>query len=478
VTVKRILVLWIVMMMAVPAISYAGSATSRWDLSIGGMVQVDLSYASQSVNQEAQVAERSSGIATSSRDKYSSTSWGAGQSRINFGVKGPETWGAKTSAFVEFNFAYMSNNAVAANVRNSTEDYGLAALTQAFMKWEWPTFSLLMGQTWNPVISVPTYYLPTTYLPGILQPQIAASWQATKTFSVTGGIMAPYNTYGWPGGTLSSGQTIDDGFQRSNWPLLFTELAYTTDWLGKIGPSMLQFGLGAIYGQEKPIAPANLGPVGNINAQNSSNTVSNPNIAGVQYSSPVGYTSSNVNAWMVTGKAFIPIIPEKSPGRLGGSLALSLYGFTGQDVRLFLNSTQAILGAYSYNRNDPAASGNVLSANYTAPVTSGGWAQVAFYLTDTIWTTFYYGQTQTDLSQWRRNQIDPSAIDRNQQYMVNLIYDPNPAIRIGIEYSYYTTHYARNTSAFDPANPSSVTANGLKSDGTLSVIRFAAQYFF
>jgi hypothetical protein len=439
---------------------------------------MDLSYASQSVNQNATVAERSSGINTSSRDKYSATSWGTGQSRLNFLVKGPDTWGAKTSAFVEFGFGYMSQNAVAASARNSVEDYGLAALTQAFMKWEWPRLSLLVGQTWNPVISLPTYYLPTTYQLGILQPQITASWQATRTFSVTGGIASPYNTFSWPGGTLSSGPTIDDGFQRSNWPLLFTELTYTTDRLGKIGPSMLQFGLGGIYGQDKPIAPANLGPVGNINAQNNLNTVSNTGIAGVQYWSPAGYSSSNVDVWMVTGKAFIPIIPEKAPGRLAGSLALSVYGFTGQDTRLFLNSTQAILGAYAYNRNDPAASGNVVTASYTAPVTSGGWAEVAFYLTDTVWTTFYYGQVETNLSQWRRNQIDPLAINRKQQYMVNLIYDPNPAIRLGLEYSYYTTHYARNTSAFDPANPSSTTANGLKSNGTLSVIRFAAQYFF
>ena len=475
---KRFLALCLVMLLAVPAMSYAGSATSRWDLSIGGMVQMDLAYASQSVNQNATVAERSSGITTSSRDKYSATSWGAGQSRLNFLVKGPDTWGAKTSAFVEFGFGYMSENAVAASARNSVEDYGLAALTQGFMKWEWPTFSLLLGQTWNPVISLPAYYLPTTYQLGILQPQITASWRATKTFSVTGGVMSPYNTFGWPGGTLSTGPTIDDGFQRSNWPLLFTELTYTTDRLGKIGTSMLQFGLGAIYGQEKPISPANFGPVGNINSQSATNTVSATSISGVQYWSPAGYTSSNVNAWMVTGKAFAPIIPEKAPGRLGGSLALSLYGFTGQDVRLFLNSTQAILGAYAYNRNDPTASGNVLSANYTAPVTSGGWAEVSFYFTDTVWANFYYGQIQTNLSQWRRNQIDPSAVDRNEQYMVNLIYDPNPAIRLGIQYSYYMTHYARNTSAFDPANPSSTTANGLKSNGTLSVVRFAAHYFF
>ncbi len=480
---KRFLVLSVVMMLVVPVVSYAGSATSRWGLTIGGAVIFDLSWASQSVNQDVTYAERLSGITTSSRDNYNSLSWGAGQTRLNFLVKGPDTWGAKTSAFVEFDFRTMSSNAVAANVRNSTEDYGLAALRHAFMKWDWPTFSLLIGQTWNPVGNLPCFCLLDTndlapFNKGIRQPQITAAWQATKNVSATFGVMAPYNTYKWPGGTLANGLTIDDGFTRSQWPLLFAELLYKSDACGKIGPWMLQFGLGGVYSREKPIAPANLGPVGAINSQSASNTVSNTGISGVQYWNATGYDSSNVNTWMVTGKAYIPIIPEKAPGKLAGSLGLALTAFTGQNIRLFLDSTQAVQGAYSYNRDDPTASGNISTANYVAPVASGGWGQIAFYLTDTVWAGFYYGQLQTNMSQWRSNQISGGAIDRLQQYVVNLVYDPNPAIRLGLEYAYYTTHYPRDISAFNPANPSSTSASGLKSSGSLSMVRFGATYFF
>ncbi len=100
-------------------------------------------------------------------------------------------------------------------------------------------------------------------------------------------------------------------------------------------------------------------------------------------------------------------------------------------------------------------------------------------LTDTAWATFYYGQLQTNPGQWRRNQISTSAVDRNQQYsLVNFIYGPNPAMRFGFEYAYYTTHYARNTDAFDPANPSSTTVNGLQDKGAPTVVRFTVQYFF
>jgi hypothetical protein len=166
------------------------------------------------------------------------------------------------------------------------------------------------------------------------------------------------------------------------------------------------------------------------------------------------------------GAVQTPIIPGNASGKLAGLLALS--GFTGKENRLFLTSTHAITGAYGYNQNEPAASGNVLTTNYTAPVTTGGRAGLSFYLADTVWANFYYGQVQTNTNQWRGDQ----------QYGVNLIYNPKPAIRLGFEYAYYTTRSAKDANAFDLANPSSAAGTGLQNKGTLTVISFAAQYLF
>ena len=55
---KKILVLFVAVMLALPAMSYAGSATSRWDLTIGGMVKFDVQWADQAVNSEVTFAER------------------------------------------------------------------------------------------------------------------------------------------------------------------------------------------------------------------------------------------------------------------------------------------------------------------------------------------------------------------------------------------------------------------------------------
>ena len=246
---KKVVILFIAVMLALPVMSYAGSATSRWDLTIGGMVKLDYFYADQSSNQDITYAERKSAANTSSRDKYGATSWGIGESRLNFLVKGPDTWGAKTSAFIEGDFRSLTSNSVSATTRNSVEDYGLFNLRHAFMKFDWPTFSVVIGRTWSVPGNQPCFCLLGvneigSFNKGILAEQIYGVWQATKTLSITGGIMSPYSINSWPGGSLSSGPTIDDGFQRSNWPMIFSELLYKTDACGKIGPWMLQFGLG------------------------------------------------------------------------------------------------------------------------------------------------------------------------------------------------------------------------------------------
>ncbi len=117
-----------------------------------------------------------------------------------------------------------------------------------------------------------------------------------------------------------------------------------------------------------------------------------------------------------------------------------------------------------------------------------------YYWTDTLWTGVYYGQNRTSLSNVRKNNFgyilaqngtfgtlgaaSPGAIERQQEWHVNLVYDPNPAIRLGIEYSWYQSHYARNLYNLT-GTPVTATSNlGLSNDGTVSTVRFSAQYFF
>lgn len=520
---KKVLILFVAVMLALPAMSYAGSADSRWDLTIGGMVKLDVQWANQTVNPLTTFAERASGTWVSSRDSNNSLSWGAGESRLNFLVKGPDTWGAKTSAFIEGDFARQAVYSQDAATRSEVEAYGSFGLRHAFMKFDWPTFSIVAGQTWSVPGVMPCFCLLTTsdfgvFNKGYFVPEIYGVWQATKTFSITGGVMAPYDPTKGQGGTATNGIALDQA-SYSSIPDIFAELLYKTDSCGKIGPWMLQFGLGGIWGQEKDLAPTSPGGL----------TPSAPSNFG-QFFDKAGYDSSNVQSWMVTFKTYIPIIPEKAPGKLAHSLGFAGAGFTGQNVRTLFPPAPWGGGMTSYNRaynsayignqyNGSFTSGYQGQSDFHAPVTSGGWGQLFFYWTDTLWSGFYYGQavirksaasstsaglqngfatvpvtsgangtsvsyvTLGDLS--ALSNAPGTTIDRQTNWVVNLIYDPNPAIRLGIEYSHIMSHYPLTmqgavavTAANGTTSVVTIPNGALKNSGTLDVIHFSAQYFF
>ena len=81
----------------------------------------------------------------------------------------------------------------------------------------------------------------------------------------------------------------------------------------------------------------------------------------------------------------------------------------------------------NYNRANYTPGLNTVAnpnADYVAPTVSGGWGQLAYYFTDTVWAGFYYGQVKYNLSQNRKNTLSTAAVEREQQYVVNLVYDP------------------------------------------------------
>lgn len=456
---KKLIILAVAVLLALPVASYAGSASSRWDLTIGGYVKFDVAWADQYTNPDITFAERSSGTATSWKDDYSSLTWGAAESRLNFLVKGPDTWGAKSSAFLEFDFRVGNVTSYNSAQRTDVNSYGIASLRHAFMKFDWPTVSLIMGQTWTGPGILPCFCILGVnelgpFNKGVWRPEIKVSWNATKQFTVDFAVISPYNTdkYAGNGGSTPANGLANDDFARSNIPDIMTEFTYATDACGRIGPWKLMFGIGGLWGQEKPIKPA---PT---------------NITTVPFWRTGGYEDDTVDRWMATFKAYVPIIPEKAPGKLGGSFALALAAFTGQNLRSYVPPPPIANAMVSYDRTTAAA-----DLQSVAPVVTGGWGQLAYYITDTVWMGGYYGQTVVNLSQNRRNAFTAGAstvfgaagsVNRVQQYMLNLVYDPNPAVRLGLEYSYFQTHFAANLRP------------NVNNDGNTNTVRFAAQYFF
>ncbi|MHB8110563.1 MAG: hypothetical protein ACYDHW_11085, partial [Syntrophorhabdaceae bacterium] len=96
---KKTALLLLALLLVIPALSNAGAVSSRYDVTFGGFVKYDVGYSTQNNHADPATAARQSGAGFEWRaDEYGNTFQTAGESRFNFLVKGPDLWGAKTSA--------------------------------------------------------------------------------------------------------------------------------------------------------------------------------------------------------------------------------------------------------------------------------------------------------------------------------------------------------------------------------------------
>jgi len=460
--VKKVLIVVFALLLAVPAMSFAGDATSRWDLTIGGYVKVDAGYDTQAVNPKT-----SEGIDQyyAQRDNYhgaenSANATGVfamatGQTALNFLVHGPDAWGAKTSAFIQGNFTGQTTNNGSAGTR-----YGTFTLTHAYMDFTWATTKLTVGQTWQLWGFQPSYNfigLNDMALAGrgtYTVPQISVTQNFTKSFYGSFGIQEPYKTADQLGASNSLGEalaptTIVKGVLKagasptvaSQLPDFAAEIGYKSDSAGRIGPNVMQFAVGGFWGQDS-----------------------------VVYALPTTFRTDHVDRWAGAFKAFIPLIPEKNLNK-AGALSLSGSVFTGQNLsNMFLNArgTGALL-AYDA---DPGP-----GVRYTVPVTTGGWGQISYYITDKVYVNGLYGYLRNYESGLYNKLTTNNVITQNQQYIVNVMYDVNPAVRLGVEYSYIATNWA----GYGNGGDSSSTLTGgtiLSPKGDVQTARVAFWYFF
>ena len=461
---KKFIVIALALFLAIPAISFAGSATSRWDVTIGGFVKFDMGYATQSVGADYRTALRgSNGPYDNQAAEYGNFYSYGGETRLNVLIKGPDGWGAKTIAFIEGDFRGEQatggkqltgiNGTVPFQVTSggkpattSAVGSGVFSLRHAYMKFQWENDALTIGHTWQKWGYIPTYSnillgvnMLTIFDRGGRQPQIMWDHNFNKNFGMSFGIIAPTKEYG----TNPNMSTVD-AFSLSKYPFFEGEVFYTSDACGKIGPWQMLFSLSGFYGWDRQVYASTL------------TTDTTP--------VPLKYSDDLNTAWGVAFKGFIPIIPEKK-GNKAGALSLSGMVFMLQNPSWYV--TPAV-GAY--NRNYVS---NDTSPDYAVPRYYGGWGQLTYFLTDKLFATGWYGQAKYRYSsQYKLQSANYNNIESNRQYIVNLSYDVNPAIRFGVEWDRIYTRYANYNS--------STSAGGAIYDrkGTLDSYRFGAWYFF
>jgi hypothetical protein len=435
---KKFAILFLALLIAVPAVTYAGSATSRWDLTIGGYVKMDVGYVTQGQGADYRAASRGSIPGSQNvTDEYANLFWSGGETRLNFAIKGPDGMGAKTAAFVEGDFRGTTGG--------STTD-GTFGLRHAFMTFDWANNQLLLGHTWQPWGLIPSFQIlafsENHFFKGATRvPQVRYTQKFTKEFTAVFAASSPDSTQalnsGYAAGAAANGVSDQT---RSLVPDVSLEFKYATDKCGKIGPWMLQFGLAGMAGKEKHT-----------------------------YITAGAAQDTSVNRWGASFWGYIPIIPDKK-GNKAGALGLTGNVFAGQGLGIYL----------------PAYPGGGLTGSYDTtntnqfggyPTAFGAWTQLTYYFTDQFFANALYGFQQNNYSDAYSNTINPAILTTStyangvknlQNYVFNVMYDVNPAVRFGLEYTYVTTAYA----GYNAAVPASDTK------GSFQAVRFGAYYFF
>jgi len=424
---KKIFVLALALCLAVPALSYAGNATSRFDLNIGGTLKVDFGwsddYAGPGTLQTGGLPARD--VKNTSADKYGQQLWGAGESGLNFFVRGPDAWGAKTSAFIAGDFTGFWG----------ASGYNTFDLVIAQINFDWANTSFSMGQ--GPQIwgKLPTWsqqlgwneanYSDKGSTPAVMNAVVTQRF--TKEWSAKFGISSPwaftanYNTEGPKAGPPPN--VVGGQLAQSDIPVFQGGVTYSSGACGKVGPWQLTFATDGWWGKFKQIYTNANGRV----------------------------TDKDVDTWGAEFKFLVPIIPEKNGNKTGAF-------YVDGDIVTMQNG-----GEYANKSIGPYNRGTVTDPRFAVPVVTTWSAHAGYYFTDQLSVNGYYMYTKAHTShdfQFAFHNTYESAY----QYIASLAYDVNPAIRFIFQYDYQHAKY--------PANP------GESSKGTNTNYRFAAYYFF
>ena len=469
---KKTVIILLALFLALPAVSFAGSATSRWDMTIGGYVKFDMGWGSQSQGQDAFLAARQGfGSFDNAVDQNGNFYMYAGETRLNFLMKGPDAWGAKTSAFIEGHFR---GDSVSGTGTSTTGSQGTFSLRHAFMQFDWPTTKLIIGQTWQKWGLLPTFANTLLeynglgpFLKGSRQPLVRVEKQLTKNWNFAIGAISPTNTLG---NADSTGTGVVNSYGQSQMPFFEGSFGWTSDKCGNIGPWQMLFNIEGFYGRQKMIYGVGSSATGTFLIN----------------------SDKEVDAWGIALKGFIPIIPEKK-GDKKNALSLSGVIFYAQNPGWFQGPVTT--STYSYQNLWGTNAG--LDPAFHTPTTYGGWAQASYWFTDKLYINGWFGYTRNNLSNFYGNgtlglpgvgttpgtglvgAVNANAVQNTTQMILNLSYDVNAAIRFGLEGAVFNTRYAGYTfSAVPRSDQTPLLLPTTQKDGTYYTVRVGAFYFF
>ncbi len=429
----------------------ASPVTSKFNLSIGGFVELQYAYNSQNLGVNGYVfpGAPTGGLSPvgSNLAKEHQTQFSARTSRFWLKVAGPTFLGAKTNALIEADFIGTS-----ATLSTNVNENGFLRLRHAYGSLDWPNTQVLFGQysdIFGPAFAATIDFRhgATTGTPN--NPRVAQIRLTQKIpfnddnyLKLVAGVQNPVQDYMSP----DSATTIANG----DAPNVAAQLMFVSKALG-VAPgaygfamNSLQVGFFGLWGNEQVNA-------GGVNHTNS------------------------VDAYGYGFYGFVPLVKSKDGKSRAMTASLETQGFISAGINwdganastnlTFTNAATAPpAGAFVSNlyRNGSAAKGY------------GVYGQLIFFPTQDLGITSGY---------MRRNAIDYAQFTNiapvgagsattfeayNEIIYANVAYDLNAAVKLMTEYEHAKTQYGRNFNA----------TGTIGNFGQANIFRVSALYFF
>jgi hypothetical protein len=435
---KKLIVLMLALCLAVPAISHAGTATSRWDLMIGGTIKMDMGWVDSKgtgdLSTSGVVARDDREGFRTPNNKYGNQIWGSAESGFNFFVRGPDAWGAKTSAFMSFDATGVWGGS----------NYGSVDVLLANMSFDWEKTTLLIGDAGSAFGMLPTFAGNQSAWGAIglfgdkgaapILTQITWTQRWTKEWTTKFGIMANANNMRNFNNFPVAASNADVAATRATTPGVQGGVTYSSAACGRVGPWQLTLGTSAGLIRQKQVTTFN-------------------NVLG-----RADTADDDTTGWLADFKVLVPIIPQKNDGNKQNALYWDGVIWMGQNFDGF-NAGFGGTGTSAYNR------GTVIDPDYASLVNSGFYTHAAYYILDNLWFNGFYMYAGHDMSQNYKRNINTGVAKNASQIIASLCYDVNPAVRFSVQWDRTHITYAQ-------AQP------GLKQEGTQNAYRFAAYYYF
>ena len=381
----------------------------------------------------------------------------ANASRFNFTIKGPELWGGRVVGFIECDF-YGADAINAGTTGVSTNDSSFnqakLRLRHAMFKIIWPDRELLIGQYWsiNSELLAETTDMCAYSLYGATQlriPQVRYTQKFAEYFDASLAIESPQN--GFWGINVNSWAPLEG--ETSEVPMVEAKVRYERDLYGKAAfygkPRGFYVGLGVGYFRS-------YNRFGN--AYTAWNSLGQDNYFGFGAVTPT-VNNRNADHWLVRIENFTPIIPTTN-NSLAGTLSLAQSWWIGQGVSAWKLDFPANDRYYTY-----AGGGSLATLSYTQQFIKryGGFAQLQYYWTEEIYTNINFGFDKAfGFDGMQRNNvlailfpgqpgyvyangtgIDP--INSTWRAGITQWYRPIPAVKFGLQYSYFRNNFFQAT---------------------------------